>query len=80
MKYNFTEETFLNYCKMITNNNANFEPISSNSNLKVDEKVQRLDVEELDTNNTSKSIQIPDEILKIPIAYYIGKTGIEKSY
>lgn len=59
MKFNFSEEKFLNLCKMITNNNANFEPSSSKSKNKVDEKVQRLDVEELDTNNTSTSVQQP---------------------
>lgn len=59
MKSNLDQDEFLNLCKMITNNHANFEPSSSKSESKVDEKVQRLGVEESDTNNMSKSVQQP---------------------
>lgn len=59
MKFNFTTEKFLYLCKIITENHANFEPNFSNSNLKVEKEVQRLDIEELEANKMSKSVQQP---------------------
>lgn len=59
----------------IINNHANFEPSSSKSNiLKVDEKVQRLDVEESDTNNTSMSVQQP-KLYYIEANFGYGDSG-----
>lgn len=57
MKHILNNDEFINICKMISNNHVNFEPNVLNSKNNVDTKVQRLTVEDLDTNNTDTSTQ-----------------------
>lgn len=59
MKNGFSQEEFIYLCHTVALNNANQQPSVLKGNRKVSTKVQRLEGEEIPTNNPSTSAQHP---------------------